>query len=347
VSSLGRAYLACQALGWSAWAATGVGFSLAFGYASPAMTGLQLLSSAAGAALTHLLRHLVSARGWLSLPWPRLLPRLLASAVLLALALLGIALVAGVHLFGVYQYANARPGIMLVSFANWMLAVLLWLSLYLAVRYFRDWRRSEIARLELEVAARQVELDALQAQLNPHFLFNALNSLRALIAERPERARELVTELADLLRYALQAGRRSRVPLAEELAVVRSYLQVESVRLEERLSWRVEADDDVAALALPPMLVQLLVENAVKHGIATRPQGGEVTVTARRQGGRLEVRVANSGALEPATPGEGGLGLANARGRLRLLYGDRATLELSAPAPDAVEARLRLPAEAA
>src|SRR5262249_16136770 len=106
------------------------------------------------------------------------------------------------------------------------------------------------------------------AQLQPHFLFNAMNVLRALIPENPARARDLVTELSDLMRYALQAGRRERVRLEEEMAAVESYLRVESAPFEQRLRGLIEAEPGVRELLLPPLLLQMLVENAVKHGIA-------------------------------------------------------------------------------
>ncbi len=317
-------------------------YCAAFGGLGPATVLNILAANAVGAALTHGLRHRMRARGWLELPVGRLLPRLAAAAVALALGLELIAFLIGLPVKPI-RPEWSFPVLFLLNAIQWLMPMSAWVALYTAICYFRRWRSAEIARLQLEVAARQAQLDALRAQLNPHFLFNALNSLRALIAERPAQARELVTDLSELLRYTLLAGHRERVPLAEELTAVESYLQLESVRLEERLRWRVEAAADTRSLALPPMLLQGLVENAVKHGISAQPQGGEVAVAARRAGARLELTVSNSGRLAPTAPG--GFGLANARQRLRLLYGTRAALELGAARPDLVEARVVLPAE--
>jgi LytS/YehU family sensor histidine kinase len=152
----------------------------------------------------------------------------------------------------------------------------------------------------------------------------------------------MVTELSDLMRYALQAGRRERVKLDEELATVESYLRVESARFEERLRWRIETGDGVRDLLLPPMLLQMLVENAVKHGIAASDTGGDVVVTAHCHDGVVELRVTNPGRIG----GAGGtrIGLANAQERLRLLYGERAALKLAAE-DGVVTAAVTLPAE--
>jgi LytS/YehU family sensor histidine kinase len=225
-----------------------------------------------------------------------------------------------------------------------MFAMLLWTAVYLGVRFFRHWRDAEIRRLQLEVLARDAQLDALNAQIQPHFLFNALNVLRAMIPEDPALARDLVTELAELMRYALQAARRERVALDEELSIVESYLRIESARFEERLRWRIEAGDEVRGAMLPPMMLQMLVENAVKHGIAACEAGGEVVVTALREEGRVRLRVTNPGRL--GGPGDTRIGLANARERLRLLYGERASLRL-AEEGGGVVAEVVLPAEAA
>ena len=220
----------------------------------------------------------------------------------------------------------------------------MWTAIFVGSHWFTRWRDSEIQRLRLEVLAREAQLDVLTSQLQPHFLFNAMNVLRALIPENPARARELVTELSDLMRYALQAGRRERVTLEEELAAVESYLRVESARFEERLRWHVDAAPEVRDRLLPPMLLQALVENAVKHGIAASLEGGEVRVSAVLQDGQVRLRVTNPGQLGGA--GDTRIGLANAQERLRLLYGDRAALRLAA-ADGVVAAEVTLPAEIA
>jgi len=338
----GRAYLICQVAGWGAFGLIGVGMSYAFGYASPRMNATTLLGVVVGGLASHLWRGVILSRGWLSLDFGRLLPRLVAGVLAAALVTeLGVWMV-GLHVTRAYTWQGSTAGIMFATTFNWIFTHFLWTAIYVGSHWFTRWRDSEIQRLRLEVLARDAQLDALSAQLQPHFLFNAMNVLRALIPENPARARDLVTELSDLMRYALQAGRRERVKLDEELTAVESYLRIESARFEERLRWQIETDANVRDLLLPPMLLQMLVENAVKHGIAASDSGGEVVVSARHADGAVRLRVTNPGRLG----GAGGtrIGLANAQERLRLLYGERAALRLAAE-NGVVTAEVTLPAE--
>lgn len=339
-----RAYVIGQCLGWGAYGLLGMGMSVAFGYGSAAMHATTLSGGLIGALVTHAWREVILRRGLLGLRFGRLLPWLVAGVVACAVAAELLVWAVGLFVTGAYTLASSTPGVMFATTSNWLFTLLLWTAVYVGAQWFARWRDSEIQRLRLEVLARDAQLEALHAQLQPHFLFNAMNVLRALIAEDPARARDLVTELSELMRYALQAGRRERVALDEELAVVESYLRVESARFAERLAWRIEADDAARRALLPPMLLQALVENAVKHGIAARERGGKVNVEARRERGTLWLRVTNPGRL--GTPGDTRIGLANARERLRLIHGERATLTLS-EAGDEVVAEVTLPAEEA
>jgi LytS/YehU family sensor histidine kinase len=196
-------------------------------------------------------------------------------------------------------------------------------------------------RLQLEAAVQAAELRALKSQVNPHFLFNCLNNLRSLVAEDPGRAREMMLRLSELLRYALEVSRHERVTLEQELSVVEAYLELESLQFEDRLKWEVNVTPEASRAKLPPMVVQQLVENAIKHGISKRPHGGEVLIRGSVEGGALVIDVENSGQL-PATPGSG-FGLENARQRLRLLSGELARLTLSNRDSDHVAATASIP----
>ena len=344
VTRPGRAYLICQVAGWGAFGLIGLGMSQAFGYSSPRMNATTLLGVVVGGLASHLWRGVILRRGWLSLDFRRLLPRLVAGVLGTAMVTeLGVWMV-GLYVTGAYTWKGSTPGILFATSFNWIFTHFLWTAIYVGSHWFTRWRDSEIQRLRLEVLARDAQLDALTAQLQPHFLFNAMNVLRALIPENPARARDMVTELSELMRYALQAGRRERVRLDEELAVVESYLRIESARFEERLRWHIAIDPGARDLLVPPMLLQMLVENAVKHGIATTDAGGQVVVDAAQSDGAVALRVTNPGRLG----GAGGtrIGLANAQERLRLLYGDRAALRLTA-ADGVVTAEVTLPAERA
>jgi sensor histidine kinase YesM len=204
---------------------------------------------------------------------------------------------------------------------------------------------AERRALELEIASREAELRALRAQIHPHFLFNSLNSINALIAARPEEARRLCVGLADFLRRSLTVGTRESIPLAEELDIAVQLLAIEKVRFGERLSHVVVADEAARACPVPPLLLQPLVENAVTHGIAQLLDGGEIRIEAERRGDELRIAVTNPRDPEaPARKGTG-IGLQNVRRRLAALHGDGALVE-ARPGEAEFRVELRLPSGA-
>jgi LytS/YehU family sensor histidine kinase len=207
------------------------------------------------------------------------------------------------------------------------LVTTLWFYSLVALLYFDRTRRLELERAEARATAREAQLHTLRGQVNPHFLFNSFNSLRALIALDPARATEALTQLSGLLRYTLTCADRLVVPLGEELQVVRRYLDLEKLRLGPRLSIVAEVPGLPDGAVIPPMLLQGLVENAVKFGPADRKAGGEVAYSVALAGDRLHLRVTNPGRLVTATDSTA-LGLRNLRERLHLLYGDAATFTL-------------------
>lgn len=343
-----RLYWRCQLIGWTFYAGFNLlvfsmmgRFSLDVVYIS-AIIALTLLG------LSHALRYHIRARGWTQLGPGPLLGRLLLVNMLLALLSQGIiwGLIMGVvrpastgESYGVGQFIGY---VFNVNFLLW-----LWSGFYFGWTYLARYRQAEIDKWKLAAAVREAEMQTLKAQINPHFLFNGLNNIRALIDEDPERARHMLSHLSELLRYAIQLNRTEQVPLGRELAVVRDYLQLESLQLEERLQYTIDVPADCLAVPVPPMLVQVLVENAIKHGLAPRPTGGTLLVQARCQPPALLLTVENTGQLTPATtaprPDGTGTGLRNVRERLRLLFGSQAELRLEQPDADTVRASVRLP----
>jgi two-component system, LytTR family, sensor histidine kinase AlgZ len=205
-------------------------------------------------------------------------------------------------------------------------------------------RRAEQQTLELAVLAREAELKALKAQVHPHFLFNSLNSISALTASDPARAREMCILLAEFFRKSLALGERPSVSLDEELAVARTYLAIEAMRFGSRLAVEERVDAAGRACRLPPLLLQPLVENAIRHGIATRSEGGVLRLEASTDGESLRLLVENP--FDPESPSRKGvgLGLANVRQRLHARYGEKARLEAER-ASDLFRVTLLLPAE--
>jgi two-component system, LytTR family, sensor histidine kinase AlgZ len=206
-------------------------------------------------------------------------------------------------------------------------------------------RRAEQHSMELSILAREAELRALRAQVHPHFLFNSLNSISALVSIDPLRAREMCVLLAEFFRKTLALGEKAEVTVEEELAVARAYLAIEAMRLGTRLSVEEGVDEAARACRLPPLLLQPLVENAIRHGIATRPDGGVLRIEARTDGQRMRISVENPFDPDaPPRPGVG-VGLANVRRRLLAGYGDRARVEAERGA-ERFRVAISMPAEA-
>lgn len=205
---------------------------------------------------------------------------------------------------------------------------------------------AERRALEAQVAAREAELKALRAQMDPHFLFNALNSVSALCGSDPAGARRMCELLAGFLRGSLELSTAERIPLGREVALAHAFLQIERVRFGERLKFLSEVDEVAAALEVPPLLLQPLVENALKHGIAHLLDGGTVAIQAKKRSGTLYLVVENP--LDPERPPAPGtaLGLENVRRRLAACYGERALLAVDRR-PGRFRVELRIPAETA
>lgn len=221
----------------------------------------------------------------------------------------------------------------------------IWLGFYLGVRTYRRHQQSRLDEARLLAAAREAELRALRSQINPHFLFNSLNSLRALLPLDQVRPREAITRLAELLRAALASGHEPLVPLEHELQTVDNYLALEQLRHEERLRWRIDAPTSAASVRVPPFLLQGLVENAVKHGIDRREAGGEILVEILPGAAGLRLRVTNPGRLGgvAAASASTGVGLANTRARLTLLFGPAASFSLADVGSNTVVAEVFMP----
>lgn len=214
----------------------------------------------------------------------------------------------------------------------------------IAVDAQRRLRARELASAALETQLARAQLQALQGQLQPHFLFNTLNAIGVLIRDDPAAAGRVVSLLADLLRRTLDVAQQQEVPLREELDFLARYLEIERTRFPDRLRTAVEVPEPLGALLVPSFLLQPLIENAVRHGIAPRTEGGRVVVRGRREGDRLELEVWNDGA--PLAPDRReGIGLAATRERLERLYGSAATLTLDM-ADGGVRARVVLPVRA-
>jgi len=202
----------------------------------------------------------------------------------------------------------------------------------------------EARAMQTSIQARDAELKALKAQINPHFLFNSLNSISALTSIDPVRARDMCVLLGDFLRLTLGLGEKTSVRLSEELELLQKYMAIEKVRFGARLTMHEEIQEESKACLLPPLLLQPLVENAVKHGIAGLPEGGDVRLAVQRQNGRLAILVENSWDPEAPPRRLGGLGLKNVQQRLEARYGKDANFRVNTEG-ERFQVTLSIPAE--
>lgn len=314
------------------------------------LAGLPLSRSAAisvggaGSAIlcSHIFRAWIKRRNWLQLSPFEILPRLFAASIVVGVVITALVTAIWPVVFGMAALRASGFGWVFPAVFEWSVTIFLWSVIYFGVHYFESYKTSEVELLRLAVVAKDAQLRVLLAQVNPHFIFNCLNSLRALILEDPPRAQSMVTELASMLRYSLQSGKTEAVSLETELEAVTAYLKLEAIRLEERLRIRIDMDPNSLETRIPPMLLQTLVENGVKHGVARLAQGGEIRVASEMQSGTLMIRVQNSGQLAE-TIGSTRMGLENIRQRLHLLYGDAASLVLRNQDAEFVIAEVSIP----
>ena len=236
------------------------------------------------------------------------------------------------------KQAEAAPLLLGLGVVLYLLAA----ALHYLLGAFEASQEAERRALELEITSREAELRTLRAQIHPHFLFNSLNSINALIASRPEEARRLCVRLGDFLRRSLTLGSREQIPVSEELDLAENLLSIEKVRFGDRLSVEIQVSEGVRACAVPPLVLQPLVENAVTHGIAQMLDGGTVRIEAVRRGETLVITVENP--RDPDSPDRkgAGIGLRNVRRRLAALYGEEADMTVRSET-DTFRVELRIP----
>lgn len=296
-----------------------------------------------GLFVSHFLRSIILYLGWLKLNLYQAIWRLFITAVLLG------------FLSGVIQgiisdiiFTDIRPllvwpfGELIQVGLAYAPVLLIWSLIYFSWNYFRNYEREEIKNLRLEASKNEIELNSLKAQLNPHFMFNAMNSIRALIDENPELAKRSVTQLSMILRNSLVVGKHQFITIEEELRVVKNYLELEGIRYEERLRVEYQIDKEILREQIPPLMLQTLVENAVKHGISKLVEGGKITVIAQQSDEGYMVKVKNTGQFNGKETSLTGIGLSNTRKRLELLYKGMAQFDIF-KADNEVVAQLSFP----
>ncbi|MCC6370145.1 MAG: histidine kinase [Bacteroidia bacterium] len=222
---------------------------------------------------------------------------------------------------------DITPIIVSEQVLNFVVIFFLWNVIYFGFQYFQNYKRTEINSLRYLAASHESELNNLKAQLNPHFIFNCMNSIRALIDEDPSKAKQAVTQLSNILRNTLLIDKSKEIPLKDEMNLVNDYLELEKIRYEERLSYTYNISEESKNCLIPPFIIQTQAENAIKHGISKLPGMGQLIIEAFIEGGDLKIKVANTGKINTQTTLTG-VGFKNSRQRLELLYGKQAKINM-------------------
>lgn len=217
--------------------------------------------------------------------------------------------------------------IFLLATSRSLILFLLWSGFYYVFVIIEKSRKQELLNLQWQASKNEIELKNLRAQLNPHFLFNSLNSIRALVGINPDQAKSAITQLSGLLRNSINLGKLRLIPLRDELELVDNYLKLEQIRFEERLNVKMQIEDAAKNCQIPPLMVQTIVENSIKHGISKSIGGGEIIITAAYKNSELLLTVENTGKID-ATDSENGVGVANTKKRLAILFADHAEFKL-------------------
>ncbi len=217
----------------------------------------------------------------------------------------------------------------------------IWMFIVVSIKAYRHINEVKMNQLQLESILRESQLNTLKGQINPHFMFNSLNNIRGLILEDASRARDIITRLSEMLRYSLTRNGVNTILLKEELQTVENYIEISKIQFEERLTFNVNVHPDTLTIGIPPMVIQMLIENAVKHGIGNLKEGGEINLMVNVTDNELVIIVQNSGTLT-LSKGSTRLGLENIKNRLSLLYGTKSCFTLEENG-NFVEAKITIP----
>ncbi len=337
-----RLYWTLQVGGWTLYALIQIGFSaIASDSAGISTQRAIFLSYEAifGLLLTHIFRGLIIQWKWLNADMTVLIPRIIGSVFVLGLVMYILRMPISVPL-GLYSWEIASDPATIVGLTTvYAIIFFLWSVLYFVYNYFERYNTS----LKMEASLKEIELNNLKAQLNPHFIFNALNGIRALVDENPDKSKEAINMLANILRNSLQTGKRGLTKFEDELKIVQDYLGLETIRFEERLTTSFDIDPESKEFLVPPLMIQTLVENGIKHGIAKLTAGGTIEMKTRVHDDRLLIHIRNSGHYVNGSASSSGLGLENTRQRLKLIYGDAATFRILAESDTFVRTEIEIP----
>ena len=336
-------YWLCQIFGWGLFTLLNLLIISSFESVQLERVIMGIYFMLAGIGFTHIFRKIIKKLNWLELPLNKIIPRVIISSILLSLAIYSV--VYSISLFSwtmaKEDYIAIKPAIGIINTTG---ISLVWALIYFSIHYLQNYKKTEIEALIWEAAVKDYELKTLKSQLNPHFMFNAMNSIRALIGEDPESAKVALTKLSNILRYSLKMERAESVPLGEEMETVKDYLDLEKMRFEERLKYELNIGKAASFVEIPPMMIQTLVENGIKHGISKITAGGEIKINSKVEDSLLYIEIRNNGHIEDdALKNSKGFGISNTKHRLNLLFGEAASFSLTNENGGKVLAKLKIP----
>lgn len=273
---------------------------------------------------THLYRTIIIKIGWMDLRFKKLISRIIIGAILSGVIFQSIFQCIQFILDPNYKFELDDAA---QDTLSWTLLLFIWSALYFTFHFFEKFRTEEIKNLKWEAKKNEIELNKLKSQLNPHFIFNSMNTIKALVEDEPLKAKNNITKLSNILRNTLLMGKKEVIPFNEELNLVKDYLDLEHTRFEERLAIEYNIDASSANFSVPPMMLQTLVENGIKHGISKLPDGGILSISTVLKNRKLEISIFNSGNYVPKKSSSG-FGLSNSKQRLQILYGPEATINI-------------------
>lgn len=289
-----------------------------------------------GFLVTTLYRYyLKKSKARLTLSIGSFISRLLLTTLILAICWMVFNILLFLPFFKEY---HLRLVVFVFNLVPLVVLVLIWNLVYLGCQLITQYHVTEIEKWKLQAEAQKAQLGNLKAQINPHFIFNALNNIRAMILEDHQQARHMLTKFSEILRYALKHAEDIEITIAKEIEMLRQYLDLVKIQYEDRLVFSITAAPELLTEKIPPMILQLLVENAIKHGISLSSTGGEIHISIEDHGKYILLAVKNTGTLEQSSQLEEslGVGLKNVTERLSLIYGNKAILTMEEKAPDVI-----------
>lgn len=338
-----KMYWVAQFAGWFSFSFVNLVILASFHKLEIKRVPVFILLSLLGVFFTHIYRYFIIKHKWHKWPLKKLTFTVFGSSVLIATVIF-VLLLPFEMILGNFKIADFNIGILIANVFNIGMLLLVWSLVYFLLHFFENKQMVQIESLVWEAAVKDFELKTLKSQLNPHFMFNALNSIRALVDEDPKKAQTAITQLSNILRYSLRTERVESVPLEEEIKTIEDYLSLESIRFEERLRTKITMDQKVAKIEIPPLMVQTLVENGIKHGISTKAAGGLVDISAFPSENNLIIQIRNTGLLNEKSLKEAtGFGIQNTKQRLSLLYGENASFNIKNEQNETVLAELIIP----